>query len=114
MKRTASAVEISAANSAARARPPSQGGSTSAISVGRASSALARAGRVARAAMPRTGGMKAKRASTAVLARTAVRAACGLRAPYVFWTSPGETMNEGTKVTRKPRRTSAGIAVRLA
>ena len=81
MKSTASAVEISAAKSAASARPPTHGGSTSVVSRGSASSGFARPGSTARIAMPNTAGTNAKRASATALPSAAHRAARAERAP---------------------------------
>ena len=109
MKRTASAVEISAAKSAASARPPSHGGSTSVVSRGRASSGFARPGSTARIAMPNTTGHEREEGEGHGVAdgRGAARRAAE-RAAKHFWIRPGETMNDGTKTTARPRMPGAG------
>ena len=113
MKSTASAVEISAAKSAASARPPTHGGSTSVVSRGRASSGLPRPGSTARIAMPNRAGTKAKSARAPALPRAAHRAALAERAPKVFWMRPGDTKNDGTKTTTRPRMPAVPIPVKL-
>ena len=113
MKSTASAVEISAAKSAARASPPTQGGRTSVVRRGRASSGFASPGSTARMAMPKRAGTNANAASAAALPRAAQRAADAERAPKVFWTRPGETKNDGTKTTTRPRIPATPIPVKL-
>ena len=63
--------------------------------------------------MPKRAGTKAKSARAAALPRAAHRAAEAERAPKVFWMRPGETKNDGTNTTARPRMPAAPIPVKL-
>src|SRR5262245_32343639 len=95
MKRIASHVSTSVENTAASARAPSQGGSSSVSTVGNTRSGAFVWGSATRPTIPSRTGRNANSISATPLSATPVRRARALSAPYDFWMSPGEITNAG-------------------